>query len=202
MLGFSFYQFEGIGTLMTILAEAGNPKRFEGNLKSTLISLSIYWTIFGFICYRYLGTQDNAVVIEAMHIQPEKVASIIQILYCINLVFTYPLVIYPTNQIIESWIFSKYNESMIIKNRIKKVIVILNCTLACIFAICFNMEVFLGVTGGMIGTIVILIIPTLCHYSLLARNPLEKRIDIVILLVSVVIFVLCTIDGFRGKLTD
>ena len=91
---------------------------------------------------------------------------------------------------------------MIVKNRIKKVIVLLNCTLACIFALVFNMDKFLGITGGLIGTTVILIIPTLCHYALLAKNPFEKRLDIGILIFSMGIVILCTINGFKGILTD
>jgi len=58
MIGFSFYSFEGIGTIMPIMKESRNPEKFPKLLKMALFSLSIYFSIFGLVSYKYFGTQD------------------------------------------------------------------------------------------------------------------------------------------------
>ena len=54
-IGFSFYAFEGIGTLLPIMIETESPKHFPSTVKCALISLSLYFTLFGFSCYMYFG---------------------------------------------------------------------------------------------------------------------------------------------------
>ena len=54
-IGFSFYAFEGIGTLLPIMVETENPKHFKQTLKYGLMTLSAYFSLFGFTCYLYFG---------------------------------------------------------------------------------------------------------------------------------------------------
>jgi|TARA_B110000285_G_C15105759_1_gene607825 hypothetical protein len=60
-IGFAFYAaFEGIGTLLPIMKETKQIKHFPNIVKCSLGALSLYYTIFGMICYLYLGDQPIA----------------------------------------------------------------------------------------------------------------------------------------------
>ena len=58
MIGFSFYSFEGIGTIMPIMKESKHPESFPKLLKLALGALAAYFTLFGLVSYYYFGTQD------------------------------------------------------------------------------------------------------------------------------------------------
>jgi len=64
MIGFSFYCFEGIGTLMPILRESVDPYSFPRILKMALIFLSVYFSGFAFVCFKYFGNQNEKFVIN------------------------------------------------------------------------------------------------------------------------------------------
>ncbi len=58
MIGFSFYSFEGIGTLLPIMQEAENPQNFTKLLKLALFTLGMFFTAFGVLAYKYFGDMD------------------------------------------------------------------------------------------------------------------------------------------------
>ena len=106
MVGFSFYSFEGIGTVMPIRACSDSPEKFPNILTAAVFSLGAFYLTFGLICYLYFGSMDRTFVIYNLS-HDDKFLKVTELLYCINLVFTYPLAIYPTNQILERFLFNK-----------------------------------------------------------------------------------------------
>lgn len=56
MVGYSFYCFEGIGTLLPVMHESENKFKFNGILKTSLIFLCVFFTSFGFIAYAWFGS--------------------------------------------------------------------------------------------------------------------------------------------------
>jgi amino acid permease len=63
-IGFSFYgAFEGIGTLLPIMKETRYIKNFPNIVKCALITLSIYYTAFGIICYLYFGNIKTSPIV-------------------------------------------------------------------------------------------------------------------------------------------
>jgi proton-coupled amino acid transporter len=104
MIAFSFYSFEGIGTLMPVMAETKNKHKFERTVKCALSFLALYFSAFGVLCYAYFGTQKEKFIINNMS-QTNKGIEAVKLAYCINLVFSYPLTIFPANMILESFIW-------------------------------------------------------------------------------------------------
>ena len=96
MIGFGFYAFEGIGVVMPVMREAKNPRQLPKILTKAIITLSIFFLSFGLICYRYFGSQDESIVIYEMD-SNSTLIKITKILFCINLIFSYPITIFPTN---------------------------------------------------------------------------------------------------------
>jgi len=106
MIGFSFYSFEGIGTLMPVMKETSVPKKFKGILIRALLTLSVFFSLFGCISYGYFGNQDEKFVINNMD-SSNVVIKVTKLLYCVNLVFSYPLTIFPANMTFESYCFKE-----------------------------------------------------------------------------------------------
>ena len=108
MIGFSFYSFEGIGVVMPIFENTKSSVNFQATLVQAISSLAILFSCFGYICYRYFGQMDESksFVIENLD-QTSLFIKVTRLMFCINLVFSYPLTIYPSNKIIESFLFVK-----------------------------------------------------------------------------------------------
>jgi hypothetical protein len=106
----------------------------------------------------------------------DKLIRTTEILFCLNLVFSYPLTVYPTNRIIESFLFMKMKEETTLKawlmNLSRTVVVFLGCYFSILFKA--TLDDFLGVSGAVLGISIILIIPTLCHYNVVAKTKSEK----------------------------
>ena len=125
---------------------------------------------------------------------------ITEFLYCLNLVFSYPLTIFPANKIIESFIFANMKEVTTLRKWLKNLSRTVVVFLGCYFSILFKEELddFLGVTGAVLGISIILIIPTLCHYKTCAKTNAEKSMDIAMIAISVAILILCTYNGIQA----
>lgn len=66
MVGFAFYTFEGIGTVMPIIEKTKKDVNVERVLKMALGSLWLMFTGFGLLCFYYFGpmAEDKSFVIE------------------------------------------------------------------------------------------------------------------------------------------
>ena len=104
MVGFSFYSFEGIGTVMPIRACSKDPEQFPKLLTLSILSLGCMYITFGLVCYAYFGNMKGKFVIYNLD-QSDNFIKFTELAFCINLVLTYPLAIFPTNQILESFLF-------------------------------------------------------------------------------------------------
>jgi len=166
MIGFSFYTFEGIGVLMPLMKESANPQKFPKILTAALCTLAVYFSIFGCVSYAYFGNQKESIVINNMN-EDDLIIKVTKLLYCINLVFSYPLTIYPANQILENFMFGslKHSRKTTLRKWLKNLSRFLVVTAGCACSIFLQpiLDQFLGISGAVIGIPIILIVPTLCH---------------------------------------
>lgn len=185
MIGFSFYAFEGIGCVMPIMEQTRDKNQFPKLLTAALMTLASLFIFFGLICYASFMSSGNKSedTIIIYNIVPDNEKSlrktiivITELLYCVNLVFSYPLTVYPANKIIESFIFHKFfgmKEVTLkrkwLKNLSRLVVVFLGCFLSITFE--KVLDNFLGVAGAVLGISIILIVPTLFHYKVCATTP-------------------------------
>ena len=108
MVGFSFFLFEGIGGIMPIMSATKNRKDFGTVILPGAMALLCFCNVvFGNLCYYTFGTGlDKPLITEVMPAD-SKVIITVKFLFMLNLVFSYPLTIYITNIILESYTFSK-----------------------------------------------------------------------------------------------
>lgn len=100
MIGFAFFIFEGIGCLMPICAVTEEPAKFPYLVATAIALQAVVFILFSEICYYTWGDGiDDPVVMEMLPASNTWV-QLLKFLYCINLVCSYPLSIYPTNMAI------------------------------------------------------------------------------------------------------
>ena len=155
---------------------------------------SVY-VVFGYFCVQAWEHSINTPLItdQLPHIWPVWV---MRIFYSINLVFSFPLCIYPANIIFESYLYPnmpKTKKRQMYKN--------ISRTLLVIFVLGFTVLVgdktssFLAILGSVSCTPVAFTFPALFHYKLIAKTSTQKFIDILILLVSLALGIWCTVLG-------
>jgi amino acid permease len=185
--------FEGIGTVMPIMNASNDAarKKFPKLIFAALATLILIYVTFSSLCYFTFGNNLNEAIIVEMLPAQSKVIQATKILFCINILFSYVITIYPTNQVLQGLFFSKFDEdtnSRRVFNAFGS-LVILILGFTCAITFYSTLDRFLGVSGVLIGCPVILIIPCLCHYMLLSRNgkTSQKAADIFIILYAIIL---------------
>ena len=109
-IGFSVYAFEGVGAILPILDVTARPEKFKFSLFSMLTVVLILYIAFGEYCYIAYGNKtQNTITLNLPRGDP--LVYILTILFCINLIFSYPLIIFPSFLVFEGWFFSNWKRS-------------------------------------------------------------------------------------------
>ena len=125
---------------------------------------------------------------------------IIKFVYCFNILFSYPTTIYPTNLIIDSCLFRRI-ENLPSKHKIKENISHTLVLLAGILLAVFfyeKLDKLLALSGTILGTMLVLFIPSMCHYKLVAKSKCSKCGDIFIACYAVVVLVICSSNVIKN----
>ena len=104
MIGYSYFFFEGITNVLPILnaSEIQVHNNFHIILAFALFSLWFVYTLFGLVSfYDHGGVQMKIAIVEYYHKNNKTLYHILEFLFCSNLILSYPLVIFPVNQIID-----------------------------------------------------------------------------------------------------
>ena len=157
MIGFSFYSFEGIGVIMPIMEQSRDKQNFPKVLSAALLTLAGVFVFFGLVSYMNCGYNKMDEKFIVYNIKPQdSVLEVTELLYCVNLVFSYPLTIFPANKILESYLFHRMlgmNEVTTtrkwLKNLSRGIIVFLGVFLS--ITLKDVLDDFLGVTGAVLG---------------------------------------------------
>lgn len=102
----------------------------------------------------------------------DKVVVITKLLFIVNLICSYALTIYPTNQIIEGWIFGKTAEKSPLvywlKNISRAAVAMTAMYLG--VALADKIDKFLGLMGALLCAPLALLFPSLVHLQLMAKT--------------------------------
>ena len=175
MICLAFYMFEGIGSVLPVMEASDCKENFDVLLVSALATLCSIHIMFSELSY-YVYANDLNEPIIIMKLPPDNWAVIIgKILFCANIIVSFPLVIYITNNIIESIIFAKmdYSEGRKwLKNFSRTLIVASSVTLGYTFY--YSLHKILGFTAVVLGAWIVLITPSAIHIKLVAKTSWEK----------------------------
>lgn len=96
MIGFAFFMFEGIGCLLPVARETERPEQLPIITVAAIATLCLVYVLFSTLCYYAWGEGLDQPVVTEMLPADNTFVQVMKLLFCINLVFSYPLTIVPT----------------------------------------------------------------------------------------------------------
>ena len=107
MVGFAFFMFEGIGCLLPVMRETEKPEQVPVITVVALLTLCTIYMSFSSLCYYAWGSDLDQPVVTEMLPADNKFVQAMKLLFCLNLVFSFPLTIVPTFNTMEAWLLGK-----------------------------------------------------------------------------------------------
>jgi amino acid permease len=101
MICLAFYMFEGIGSVLPVMEASDAKDNFNVLLVSALATLCCVHIVFSELSYYVYGNDLNEPILILKLPADNWVVVVAKILFCVNLLISYPLVIYVTNNVIE-----------------------------------------------------------------------------------------------------
>ena len=193
IVGFSVYAYEGIGIIIPVYDVTEKKELFPKILMIVLTMVFLSYCGFGVFCYIVYGKELQTPLITD-NIPKNWFTSAVKIIFCFNLIFTYPLVIYPAFQVIEHYLFHKWPKS---KKRMwsKNIVRVLVISFTIVIALILDKKLtkFISLIGGVACVPITFSLPTIFHYKICAKTTKQKRIDIALFILSIIIAIFCTV---------
>ncbi|KAK4741092.1 hypothetical protein SAY87_024680 [Trapa incisa] len=98
-MGLAVYSFEGIGMVLPLESEAKDKSKFRGILAISMAFIALMYAGFGALGYFAFGEDVKDIITS--NFGKGFISSVVQLGLCINLFFTFPLMMNPVYEIIE-----------------------------------------------------------------------------------------------------
>jgi len=205
MVGFSCYTFEGIGVVMPIMSACECPEKFERILFYAFATLTLIYILFSDFCYLVLGDELKKTFITQELDQKSKIVVVLQLFMSLNLICSYAIMIYPTNNILEDYLLrslkpkgspatAQYQKAQSLRHLLQNLSRTVVCFLATYLAIELSdkLDKFLAILGALLCAPLAILYPSLMHLKTLARTRGEKLEDIFFIALSLMVLVFST----------
>ncbi|ESW30010.1 hypothetical protein PHAVU_002G117200 [Phaseolus vulgaris] len=98
-IGVAVYAFEGIGMVLPLETEAKDKEKFGRVLGLGMGSISVLFSLFGGLGYFAFGEETKGII--TTNLGPGVITLLVQLGLCINLFFTFPIMMNPVNEVME-----------------------------------------------------------------------------------------------------
>lgn len=98
-IGVAVYAFEGIGMVLPLEAEMEKKEKFGGILGLSVTFIALMYVGFGVLGYFAFGSETKDII--TANLGAGFVSVLVQLGLCINLFFTFPLMMHPVYEIVE-----------------------------------------------------------------------------------------------------
>lgn len=124
----------------------------------------------------------------------EPAVIVAKVLYLVMICFSYPVIIYACNIIVESIIF-KYMEYSELRKWLKNLsrTIILIAALSLVISIYYKLHIFLGFVAIALGGTVVIFFPALIHNKLVAKTTLDRSYNYFMMIYAVLVAVIITV---------
>jgi proton-coupled amino acid transporter len=138
---------------------------------------------------------DDPLITSALP-QDSPFVWVVEILFCLNLVFSYPLMIYPANTVLESYMYAGWPKSkkrQLSKNITRSIMIIF--TIVAGLLMFDSLDKFLSISGALLCTPIAFVLPALFHLKGAAETSCEKFTDKCIIVGGVIVMIFCSAYG-------
>ena len=132
-------------------------------------------------------------------LSPSWLSYLIIVLFAANLVFSYPLVLYPAHIIVESVLYKGWEKSkkrQWMKNLTRSILVAFTVVLT--LSTGEKINNLLSLNGSLFCTPVAFLFPAMFHLKAVATDGFQKGVDIAIIIFSCLVMVYCTYDALAN----
>lgn len=200
-IGFAIYSYEGIGIVLPVQEVTADQEAYPKIVIAVIMFVAFLYVTFGTFCISVWGNKIQALVTSNVNEEPTAPTWLnytIKILFIFNLVFSYPLVIYPAHIIIENILYAGWEKSrkrQMTKNLTRSLLV--GFTVVFTLITLDKIEKLLSFNGALFCTPVAFLFPAAFHLKVVAKDTCNKAIDIVIIIFSIGAMVFCTVMGIK-----
>ncbi|KAK1423004.1 hypothetical protein QVD17_18297 [Tagetes erecta] len=163
-LGVALFSFEGVGMALPLESEARDKKRFGSVLGWAMMFIAALYGFFGVLGYFAFGENTRDIITANMG--KGVLSSLVQLGLCVNLFFTFPLMMHPVYEVMER----RYWDGMYCL-WMRWVLVMVVSLIALYVP---NFTDFLSLVGSSTCCILGLVLPALFHY-IAFKNELKKE---------------------------
>jgi len=198
-IGLSAYTFEGIGIILPVMETTSRPDLYPKIVTSVIISITVAYVIFGnfnYFVYGYTTLHEYPMITSVLP-NGNIFVSLVEVIWIINLILTYPLVIHPANMVLESYIYPGWPKSRKrtwAKNFTRALLVAFTVVLA--VALLSTLDRLESINGAFACIPLAFMLPCLFHYKLIAVTNRDKNIDLAIVGLSLILQIVCTVITF------
>jgi amino acid permease len=191
----SVLAFEGIGVVLPTRDIAADKAGFMKLLTTVLIGIGVFYIAFSQWCLWSYGpslVEPDSLITGAMP-ATDPVTYVVKCVFCINLIFSYPLQLSPACNVLESYIVGGWPKSprrKWVKNMIR--IVLVTITLIGALSVWNGIAYFLEVASALSCIPLAFTLPSLFHLKVEDLSSTKRVIDWAIVVVSLGLTIFCT----------
>ena len=194
-IGFAVYAYEGIGIVFPVQDVCRDKEKYPMIVYGVITACAIIFVFFGMFCVFAWGPLLTTPLITDV-LPDNNFIYIVKFLFCLNLIFSYPLQLYPAHIVIENYLYINWEKSkkrQWFKNFTRSMLVLYTI----LFTMWLDKKIsnFLAILGALTCTPIAFTFPGLFHYKVCAVTKTEKAIDIAVIIFSFACTVYCTLTG-------
>ena len=163
--GLAVSAFEGIGLVLPVEASMAQPERFPSVLRNLMIGFTTLYVIIGALGYMAFGDDTHSIIF--MNLPHSDLTLVTQVLYCVGLFFTYPVILFPATQIMESYSWYERlpgQNHAVVKRCLFRSLVVVVCTVVAI--VTPNFGIFMDIIGSVACNALSFILPSLFYLNI------------------------------------
>lgn len=173
-----------------------NPQNYRNLVYGVIITVAVLYIGFGQFCVIAWGSTLDESPLITDKLPEGGVGWSIQILFALNLIFSFPLVLYPAHIIIENYLYSgwpKTKKRQWSKNLTRMLLVGFVVILTVLLK--QKLDKFLSILGALTCTPIAFTFPAIFHYKACAETTCQKAIDLTLVVISIAALIFCTSLG-------
>ena len=181
------------------MATTSEPERFKEVLTYAILTLTAVFVSFGIYGYYAWGSNLDEAIVTQMLPDDNIDVILIKFAYSINLICSFPIVIYPANQIIEGWFCGCFKDSkgLYWLQNFSRLLVVVTLIIFAVF-LADKLDKFLGLIGSLACAPLALTFPALIHLMHMAKTRMDKTLDVILLVISICIFFFCSVQSLMN----
>lgn len=177
--GMAVFCFEGFGMTLALESSMKDRAAFPKVLGQALVGITIVYVLFGFSGYMAYGDDTRDII--TLNLPDTWSTKAVQVGLCVGLIFTFPMMLHPINEIVEgklkqsNW-FEKIedNDNIFSGKRVKvatyisRAIIVLGLAILASFVPGFG--VFASLVGSTICALISFVLPAIFHLMLMGSS--------------------------------